>query len=119
MSLDEPKWRALSGIRAKVRSTRVGRLVWRGTVTAAGAVVIVVGIVLLPLPGPGWLIIFVGLGIWSTEFVWAARLLARIRRLATDWTGWLLRQPIWLRLVVGTIGCALTAAIVVACWYLL
>ena len=34
------------------------------------------------LPGPGWLLIFVGLGILSTEYMWARRLLDTAKRKA-------------------------------------
>jgi len=43
-------------------------IVRRFGVAIAGVVVIVVGIVLIPLPGPGWLIVFSGLAILATEF---------------------------------------------------
>ena len=43
--------------------------------TIAGLVVLLAGIALLVLPGPGWLVIFVGLSILATEYVWAQRLL--------------------------------------------
>ena len=33
------------------------------------------GLALLVLPGPGWLLIFVGLSILGTEYVWAQRML--------------------------------------------
>ena len=45
----------------------------------AGVVVILIGIPLIPLFGPGWLIVFTGLAILSTEFAWAARVRDRIR----------------------------------------
>jgi len=32
-------------------------------------------------PGPGWLFIFIGLGIWGTEFAWAHHLNQRLKRL--------------------------------------
>lgn len=38
-----------------------------------GVTIIVVGIILLPLPGPGWVIIFLGLAVLGTEFVFAQR----------------------------------------------
>ena len=37
---------------------------------------------LLVLHGPGWLLIFLGLGILATEYVWAQRVLATARKKA-------------------------------------
>jgi uncharacterized protein (TIGR02611 family) len=42
------------------------------------------GVVLLVLPGPGWLLIFAGLAILSTEYVWARRLLMTAKRKAEE-----------------------------------
>ena len=39
-----------------------------------GTVVTILGIVLIPYPGPGWAVVFLGLLILSQEFEWAARL---------------------------------------------
>lgn len=73
---DDVRWLGPIGrFRARVRAIPGGRLAWRLVVTVVGAVILAVGIVLLPLPGPGWLIIFAGIGVWSTEYAWAARLL--------------------------------------------
>ena len=47
----------------------------RIAVTIVGFVVILVGVALLILPGPGWALIFLGLAILATEYVWARRLL--------------------------------------------
>jgi len=44
-----------------------------------GFTVLAVGVALLVLPGPGILVIAVGLAILSAEFVWARRLLARVK----------------------------------------
>ncbi len=38
------------------------------------------GVRLVPLPGPGWLIVFLGLAILGTEFAWARRLAAVTKR---------------------------------------
>src|SRR5262245_18506377 len=61
----------------------VGRFVGRNGnrigITIAGFAVILAGIALLVLPGPGWLLIFAGLAILSTEYVWARRLLEKAR----------------------------------------
>lgn len=49
----------------------------------AGTGLILLGIVIAPLPGPGfWLLAPVGMGILATEFAWAHRLQSEIRRRA-------------------------------------
>jgi uncharacterized protein (TIGR02611 family) len=45
-----------------------------------GFTLLVVGIVMILTPGPGWLTIFVALGVLAAEFVWARRLLDRIKQ---------------------------------------
>lgn len=52
---------------------RVFRIVAGFTLLAAGAIMLVT-------PGPGWLTIFLGLGFLAAEFVWARRLMDRIKR---------------------------------------
>jgi uncharacterized protein (TIGR02611 family) len=52
---------------------RVFRIVAGFTLLAAGAIMLVT-------PGPGWLTIFLGLGLLAAEFVWARRLMDRIKR---------------------------------------
>jgi uncharacterized protein (TIGR02611 family) len=46
----------------------------------AGFTLLFVGGVMLVTPGPGWLVIFLGLGLLAAEFVWAERLMKRIKR---------------------------------------
>ena len=65
----------LSSIRQRIRSTRTGRLTLQATIALLGALVFAIGVVLIPFPGPGWLIVLAGLAIWAVEFVWAQRLL--------------------------------------------
>jgi uncharacterized protein (TIGR02611 family) len=45
----------------------------------AGFTLLLVGGVMLVTPGPGWLVIFLGLGLLAAEFVWAERLMKRIK----------------------------------------
>lgn len=52
---------------------RIFRIVAGFTLLAAGAVMLVT-------PGPGWFVILGGLGLLSAEFVWARRLMNRIKR---------------------------------------
>jgi uncharacterized protein (TIGR02611 family) len=70
-SLPPPDAQALEGI------TRIARKI---VVSVIGATVVLAGVAMLVLPGPGWLTIAVGIGILGTEFVWAARVYKRIKR---------------------------------------
>ena len=45
-----------------------------------GFTLLLIGIVMLVTPGPGWLVILLGLGLLAAEFVWAKRLMDRIKR---------------------------------------
>jgi len=55
----------------------------RIAVTVAGFAVLLLGIAGLALPIlPGWALIFVGLGILATEYVWARRLLMKAKEMA-------------------------------------
>jgi tellurite resistance protein TerC len=51
----------------------------RIAVGVIGATVLVIGLAMLVLPGPGIVVLACGLAILATEFVWARRWLARIR----------------------------------------
>ncbi|MFJ6379173.1 TIGR02611 family protein [Kitasatospora sp. NPDC092039] len=65
---------------AFVRRSPALHRVWQVAVFVAGLAVVALGVVMLPMPGPGWLVIFLGMGIWSTEFVWAQLVLRWTRR---------------------------------------
>jgi uncharacterized protein (TIGR02611 family) len=118
-SLAEPGPQSrLGGLRRAVLRLPFGRLIWRTAIGFIGLVVIVTGIILLPLPGPGWLIIFVGLAIWGTEFEWAKRLLRFARAQVDRWTGWLLARPRWIQLVVGVLGLIFLGAVLFGSWWL-
>ena len=66
------------GLRArKERHRQRGRL-YRISVATTGAVLVLLGLALVPLPGPGWLIVAIGLGMLALEFDRAERLLERV-----------------------------------------
>ncbi len=52
----------------------------RLVVIVIGFTVLLLGLALLVLPGPAFVVIPLGLAILATEFVWARRLLARVKR---------------------------------------
>jgi uncharacterized protein (TIGR02611 family) len=55
----------------------------RVLVGIVGGLITLIGVVALVAPGPGWLIIFTGLGILASEFAWAARVLKSAKGVAT------------------------------------
>ena len=46
----------------------------RTAVALVGGLIVLVGLLLVPLPGPGWPVVFLGLSLLGREFPWAARL---------------------------------------------
>ena len=60
------------------------KVVKRVIVSVVGATVLLIGIALLVLPGPAFVVIPVGLAILATEYAWARRWLRKARRIATD-----------------------------------
>ena len=55
------------------------RQIKRAIKTVFGFTLLAIGIVLLVTPGPGWLVIFSGLAVLAAEFLWARRLLDRLK----------------------------------------
>ncbi len=69
------RWRSWQALRLNPARRATRRLI----VTVVGGTALGAGLLLLVLPGPAVLVIPVGLAILATEFVWAQRLLARVR----------------------------------------
>lgn len=57
-------------------------LVKRSVVTVVGLLIVLGGIVLMPLPGPGILLVVVGLAVLATEYAWARNLLGTAKKQA-------------------------------------
>lgn len=80
-----------------------------------GALVTLIGLILVPYPGPGWLIVFGGLAILATEFQFAARWLKYARSKYDAWVNWLKRQNLFVKIIV----LALTGVVVLLTLWLL
>ena len=106
---DDWEWRRR--IRANPHSHRI----YKWVVGVVGLLIIAGGVVLLPLPGPGWLIIFVGLAVWASEFEWARRLRNFAIEKVKAWGEWLQPKPWWVK---GLVGLA-TLLLVLAIFYLM
>lgn len=56
----------------------------RVVAAVVGFTLLALGVVMLVTPGPGWLVIFLGLSALGAEFVWARRLLDRLKKQGAD-----------------------------------
>ncbi|RSM73636.1 TIGR02611 family protein [Actinoplanes sp. ATCC 53533] len=92
------------GVLDRIRANPTGRLALKVGIGVLGAIVVAVGIVLIPFPGPGWAIVILGLAIWAVEFHWARRLLHFTKKHVQSWTHWVLRQSLPMRALIGTAG---------------
>ncbi len=101
--------------RHRLRERRVANSVYRLIVGVVGLMVLAVGIVAIPYPGPGWAIVFLGLAILATEFLFAQRVLKYARAKYDAFMAWFGRQHI----AVKGVGTAFTAAVVFATLWLL
>jgi uncharacterized protein (TIGR02611 family) len=100
------------GFRDRLKKHPALALAWRIGVGVIGTAVVLLGLVLVPFPGPGWLIVFVGLGILATEFAWAERLLDFGRAKFTSWLRWVGRQHLAVRALISVATLAFVAAVV-------
>ena len=85
--------------------------IYRIVVGIVGGAIVIGGLGLIPLPGPGWVIVFIGLALLATEFEWAARLEKFARDHVKSWTRWLGRQSIVVRILVALLTFAFVAAV--------
>ncbi|MEV7331447.1 TIGR02611 family protein [Micromonospora sp. NPDC093244] len=108
-----PHWRQrISMTLDLIRANPTGRIALKIFIAIAGALVVTIGIALIPLPGPGWLLVIAGLGIWAVEFHWARRLLGFTRRHVQGWTRWVTRQSLVVRAVLGAVGLVFVGTVV-------
>jgi uncharacterized protein (TIGR02611 family) len=83
---------------------------YRIAVAVVGLVVLALGIVAIPYPGPGWAIVFVGLGILATEFEWARRLLGYAKERYDKVMDWFHRQGRFVQILGGVFTALIVAA---------
>ena len=88
-------------------------LIYRSCVGIIGASIIAVGLVAVPLPGPGWLTVIAGLIVLATEFRWAERQLQFTKGHVKGWTTRLAHGPAWSRLLLAGATTAFSYGLVV------
>jgi uncharacterized protein (TIGR02611 family) len=97
--------------RRKIRSNPHTHLIYRIVVGVVGLLIVVPGLLLVPAPGPGWVIVFVGLAVWASEFEWAQRLLRFAKDTLDRWSKLLRPQPWWVKGLVLLLTIAAVAAL--------
>jgi uncharacterized protein (TIGR02611 family) len=85
---DQPIRRGLRSIRVWMSRHPALEKTYRVLVGALGGTLAVLGLLLVPLPGPGWLVVFLGLAILGTEFHWARRIAAWLKRALEKFWSW-------------------------------
>lgn len=90
-------------------------VLYRIVIAIVGFAVLALGIFTIPYPGPGWLIVFAGLGILASEFEWAHRILVWVKARYDRFMAAFARQH-W---TVKAIGVLFTTAVVLVTLWLL
>ena len=96
----------------RIRRTPSGRMALKIAIGTLGTLVVGVGLLLIPFPGPGWAIVILGLAIWALEFAWAKNLLQFTKRHVQAWTRWVRNQSLPVRVIIGVLGLIFVAAVV-------
>ncbi|MET9834895.1 TIGR02611 family protein [Streptomyces sp. NPDC006385] len=95
-----------------IKARRVLHLSWQVGIFVIGLAIVVVGIIMLPLPGPGWVVIFGGMAVWATEFVWAQLVLRWTKRKVTEAAQRALDPKVRRRnIILTTIGLVIVAVL--------
>jgi len=86
---DHPIRRMLRRMRSWVSRHPRLDLAYRVAVGIVGGALTAIGLLLVPLPGPGWLVVFLGLAVLGTEFRWAGRIAGWLKRVLDRFWAWL------------------------------
>jgi uncharacterized protein (TIGR02611 family) len=100
-----------TGTRERTEERARRNIVVRLAIIGFGALVTLLGLCMLVLPGPGIVVVIAGLGILSTEVSWAERLLAYAKKKAK--VDSVTAQHPWIKpvsIVVTVVACAVSIA---------
>lgn len=79
--------------RRAIRTNPIAGPVYRVVIAILGLALIIAGIPMVPLVGPGWAVIFIGLFLWSTEFMWARKVTQFVKAEVLTFNVWAQALP--------------------------
>ncbi|WP_245670619.1 TIGR02611 family protein [Nocardia flavorosea] len=100
-------WRAFRG---RIAGRPTLELVYRIGVAVVGTVVFVVGVITIPFPGPGWALVFAGIGILATEFAVARHALVWLRDKYRRGMAWYISRGPLMQVLAFLATCAVVVA---------
>jgi uncharacterized protein (TIGR02611 family) len=114
---EEDRWRW----RRKIRENKRRLAVYRVAVSLLGLILVALGIVSGPIPGPGGIpLVLLGLAVWSSEFEWAHQVMLRFKKQLHRYRTWSARKKtlFWVAFVgcCGLLGYAYMLALGVPGW---
>ena len=92
-----------TGVREDTDEAAKRHILFRLARMTLGFSVFILGIVLIPAPGPGWLVVAVGLGILAQDFVWAERALNIVRKRLPQTDDGKIPKSTWIGIAVATV----------------
>ena len=110
---------AAAALRANIAARPVLEQLYQFSLAVLGFATVAVGLVLVPLPGPGWVVVFGGLSLLSARFPWARRLRERLLLLLQRAAHWYTRLSRPWRSALSLLGGVCSLAGVWACVALL
>ena len=94
-----------TGRREKTEAGAKAHVAVRMARMTAGTIVTLVGLAMMPLPGPGLPVLAIGLAILARDVAWADRLLGHVRdRIPTDVDGGITRSALLTMILTGAAG---------------
>lgn len=73
-----------------------------------GGFMLLAGIIMVPYPGPGWVVVFIGLTILAREFQWARDIYQRLRDFYDAWRRWMAIQKPWVQAIFWLLTAVIT-----------
>ena len=100
------------------------RATWYGAflspvILVLGFLMLIVGIIILPTPAPGWLLIFVSLGMLSLVYPPMRRLNIRLAALYDVSESWFRRQHLLTQVALGAALTISVDAVMATVWYVM